>query len=283
VTKLTSSPPRPAPTWHELIEDATLQLGSANEARWIAEEFPGRDVAPALAVRAEFDRLVERRRAGEPLQRVLGHWSFRTTDLLVDERALIPRPETEIVVEYALRELSRFSKNPLVLDLGTGSGAIACAIVCEHRGARVIATDVSTEAIALARANRNRLGVDGADRIELRVGDWFEALSEDVPGRIDLVVSNPPYVTEGEWAQLDPVVRDFDPKIALVAGAEGTEAIAEVIGGSPRVLASGGSLIVEIAPTQTQRATALARGAGARDVRVHEDLAGKDRVLVARW
>lgn len=271
-----------SPTWDELFEDAAVALGSTNEARWIAEEVAhGNGVSNASLI--EFRRLVARRRAGEPLQHVLGHWPFRSIDLLIDGRALIPRPETEVVVEYALGELARFVETPLVVDLGTGSGAIGCAIVSEHPGATVIATDISTDAIALAAQNRSRLSEREADRLELRVGDWYDALSDVGAGRVDLVVANPPYVTEGEWATLAPVVHDFDPKIALVAGKEGTEAVAAVIGGSPGVLAPGGSLIVEIAANQAGTAADLARSAGARAVDVRQDLAGRDRVLIARW
>ncbi|MGA8297491.1 MAG: peptide chain release factor N(5)-glutamine methyltransferase, partial [Acidimicrobiales bacterium] len=248
---------------------------------------PGRaDVgmsAKSAATRAEFSRLLDRRLRGEPLQHVLGHWSFRTIDIVVDRRALIPRSETEIVVEYALAELSTMRCEPLVVDLGTGSGAIACAIASEHATASILATDVSVEALELARANRDRLDARVARRVELRLGDWYTALQKKDRGKVNLVVSNPPYVAEDEWAGLDPVVRDYDPRLALVAGPRGTEAIFEVISGAPGVLAAGGSVVVEIAPWQASAVRDFALQAGAKSVEIRRDLAVRLRVLVARW
>jgi release factor glutamine methyltransferase len=287
-----SKPRTKSPTWRELVVEAGEALGSPAEARWIAEDvakisglthLEAADATPATNEREDFACLVARRASGEPLQHVLGHWPFRTVDLLVDERALVPRPETEIVVEHALAELERAGRRPLAVDLGTGSGAIACAMASEHPSVTVIATDSSEQAVALAEANRDRLEPHVRRRIEVRAGDWFDALPPAAKGRVDLVVSNPPYVTDHEWSSLDPVVRDFDPKAALVAGPNGTEGIEEVISGTPGVIVAGGAAVVEIAPSQAASARACARAAGARSVEVRCDLAGRDRVLIARW
>jgi release factor glutamine methyltransferase len=287
-----STPRTEATTWRELVDEAGESLGSPAEARWIAEDVAKdagstyREFADAAVSSTEqraFTRLVGRRLTGEPLQHVLGHWPFRTIDLLVDRRALVPRTETEIVVEHALGELRRLQGRPLIVDLGTGSGAIACAIASEHSQASVIAVDASEEAVALARTNRDRLGADVACRIDVQLGDWYSALPPDSKGRVDLIVSNPPYVAEREWSGLDPVVRDFDPKTALVAGPLGTEAIEIVISGAPDVIAGRAAVVVEIAPSQSEFARSSAIAAGARSVEVRRDLAGRDRVLIARW
>ena len=182
--------------------------------------------------------LLERRRAGEPLQYVLGKWAFRTLELTVDPRALIPRPETEQVVEVALAVLRR--RRPVVVDLGTGTGAIALSIAVERPDAQVWATDVDPGALALARTNRERVR---ARPVSYRQGSWFDALPDRLRGRVDLVVSNPPYVSEAEWAELDLEVR-CEPYGALVAGpgSDGTPglgAVEAVLRGSVEWLAAG--------------------------------------------
>ena len=287
-----STPRTDTPTWRELVREAGFLLGTSTEARWIAGDVTesaglpyceAENSVPGASEKARFLRLVEHRLAGEPLQHVLGHWPFRTVDLLVDGRALVPRPETELLVEYALGELERVHGLPIVVDLGTGSGAIACSIATELPQATVIAVDVSEDAVALAKSNRDRLAAPVACRIDVRIGEWFEAIPRQFWGRIDVVVSNPPYVAEHEWVGLDPVVRDFDPQAALVAGPLGTEAIAAVISGVPDVIVDGGAVVVEIAPAQSDAARLLACAAGARSVEVRRDLAGRDRVLIARW
>src|SRR5581483_11962387 len=154
--------------------------------------------------------MVERRAAGEPLQYVLRRWGFRTLDLLVDPRVLIPRPETEVVVEVAIRELRRIdSRRPLVADLGTGSGAIALSIAVEVPDARVWATDASADALAVARANLAGIGSPAAKRVRIEQGSWFDALPAAFRGQFDVVVSNPPYIAAHE--DLPPEVVDWEP------------------------------------------------------------------------
>jgi release factor glutamine methyltransferase len=291
----------------ELQTELAARLGSSWEARFILDEVLGRAtvVSPTEAHRAR--SLAERCVQGEPLQYVLGHWAFRTLDVVVDERVLIPRPETEQVVEVALDELSWVlasresadangggSQGPVVVDLGTGSGAIALSVAAELHGGcsglRIIATDASPDALEVARCNRQALGASdpgAAERVTLRQGSWWEAVPAELCGRVDLVISNPPYVSEAEWPSLDASVR-VEPHSALVAGAssDGTPGLADVeavLSGCSSWLARPGVAVIELAPHQADAACELARAAGASAVRVEPDLAGRLRALVARF
>ncbi len=274
------------------------RLGSANEARWMLEEVLGPDGhADEAAVRA-LSEMAARRLAGEPLQYVLGAWAFRALDLSVDRRALIPRPETEQVVEVALGEARRFAstlgtqgKKLLVADLGTGSGAIALSIAAElgadRPALKVVATDVDPGALELAEANLRRVArrrPHVAAQVELRRGSWFEALRPGWRGSFALVVANPPYVSAEEWETLEPEVR-CEPYGALVAqdGTDGTPgfgAVEAVLAGALGWLAPGGAVVVEMAPHHAGVARARATRAGYRDVRVEPDLAGRARAVV---
>ena len=279
--------------WRELEARLVASLGPV-EGRIVLEEVSGeryvelfarRDAEVEPAACAAARRLEKRRLTGEPLQRVLGHWSFRGLELHVDERALIPRPETEIVVDHVLRGLAaqrRQRSELLVVDLGTGSGAIALAVASEAPDTRVIATDRSLVALALAAENRARLG-PAAGRVHFVCGDWWEPLGGGLDGRVDVVVANPPYLSRTEWELAPAVVREWDPPQALVGGEEGTEGIAAVIAGGARVLSPGGLLVVEIGAGQAAAVRVLACRAGAECVSVEPDLAGRDRVLVATW
>jgi release factor glutamine methyltransferase len=226
--------------------------------------------------------MVARRLAGEPLQYVLGRWGFRTLDLLVDRRVLIPRPETEVVVEVVLEELDRIAgaRDATVVDLGTGSGAIALSIAVERTNARVVATDAVGAALDVARANLAGIGRAGV-RVTFAAGSWYDALPETHRGTIDVVVSNPPYVAAGDV--LPPSVAEWEPVDALVSGPTGLDAIAAVVAGAPDWLARPGALVVEIGETQGGDASALARDAGFDAVAVRPDLAGRPRVLVASF
>jgi release factor glutamine methyltransferase len=214
--------------------------------------------------------LVRRRGAREPLQYVLGEWGFRRLTLTVDSRALIPRPETEILVDRAL-VLVDGRERPRVLDVGTGSGAIALAIADEHPGADVTAIDVSDDALALAAENVARTGL----RVALERWDLFEGLPA---GPWDLVVSNPPYVDGADLAGLQPEVRDWEPREALT-GPGAAEAVAL---GAAAVLASGGGLALEVGEGQARATGELLEGLGLVDVRVTPDLTGIDRVVEGR-
>jgi release factor glutamine methyltransferase len=283
------------------------RLGSDREARWILEhvEAGGGARLPADERDRRVEALVRRRASGEPLQYVLGRWSFRSLELTVDPRVLIPRPETEQLVEVALAELDRIcggpasgavapsGPTPVCVDLGTGSGAIALALATEA-GSRfpaieVWATDASGDALAVASQNLevlSRRDADAGARVRLTPGSWFDALPIGLMGRVDLIVANPPYVSVSEYAELDPEVRDWEPKEALVAasgagGVGGMADIEEIVATAPRWLRSGGGLVVEIAPAQADPAVDVARRAGFAHVTTSTDLAGRFRMLVA--
>lgn len=267
------------PTWDEVVAEAVPAGVDRADARRMLEEVGGEPGEPCRSLpHARFRSMVERRLAGEPLQYVLGSWGFRTLDLLVDRRVLIPRPETEWVVEQALRRLPP-TPGAVVVDLGTGSGAIALSIAAERPGTRVVATDVSADALAVARANLAGLGRPAA-HVSLHQGDWWEAVPAELRGAVDLVVSNPPYVAPDD--ELPPEVADWEPRGALVPGPTGLEAIAVVLEGAAAWLRPGGWAVCEIGETQGRRAAALAREAGLVEVGVLPDLTGRDRMVVAR-
>ena len=220
----------------------------------------------------DLERLLTRREAREPLAHVLGEWGFRNLLLQVDRRALVPRPETEIVVERCLAQL-RGIESPRVLDVGTGSGAIALAIADEHAGAHVMAIDVSEDAVELAGENARRLQLEV--EVEVERHDLFDGLPE---GPWDLVVSNPPYVRAEDIGRLAPEVREWEPRAALV-GEGATEAIAEH---ARSVLNAGGALVLETADGDAERVAELLRARGYRDVVVTHDLTGRERVVEGR-
>ncbi|MGH3057559.1 MAG: peptide chain release factor N(5)-glutamine methyltransferase [Gaiellaceae bacterium] len=215
--------------------------------------------------------LVERRRGREPLAYVLGEWGFRRLTLAVDARALVPRPETEVVVERCLAHLAGLEA-PRVLDVGVGSGAIALAIADEHPGASVVAVDRSERALALARENLARTGLEA--RVTLVRG----RLLDGVAGPFDLVVSNPPYVSAAEYESLQPEIRLFEPREAVVG-----DGVWEPIAARARgVLAPGGRLVLECGDSQADGVAAGLRELGYEDVLATPDLAGRPRVVEGR-
>ena len=283
--------------WRAFYDEAQARLSivgnefAAIDARRIVEEASGAEPGefvqmldqPAMKRGvAHFDSMLERRLAGEPLQYVLGRWAFRSLDLAVDARVLIPRPETEGVAELALAELRRVTIDgyvPLAADLGTGSGCIGLSLVAEHKTVQMICTDASPDAIAAARANAVGLGRQ-ATRIEIRQGDWFDALPADRQGAFDLIVSNPPYIGADEI--LPPDVADWEPTAALIAGPTGFEHAAALINGALSWLSPSGALVLELGETQLEQAANQADKAGYSSIEVHKDLAQRDRALVAR-
>jgi release factor glutamine methyltransferase len=279
------------PTWRALWRETTERLdGAADEARWLCQRASGLegqawvegldDAATERAV-ARLDAMVIRRRAGEPLQYVLGAWGFRRLDLMVDRRVLIPRPETEQVVEVALGLLAGRTRPIVVADLGTGSGAIALSLASELpvTGVEVWATDASPGALDVARANLAGIG-RAAAKVRLVEGDWFDALPDELRGRLDLVVSNPPYVATSD--ELPAEVEQWEPVDALRSGPEGLDDVRRIVGEALPWLVPGGWLVLEIGAGQAGDATALARQAGFEGVEVRPDLAGRDRILLAR-
>lgn len=269
-----------AATGRELVARAVAAGIEANEARWIVEDAVGGpdDLATELG-QARFDRAVARRRTGEPLQYVLGSWAFRSLDLLVDRRVLIPRPETEWVVEVALGLLPT-DRDVVVVDLGTGSGAIGLSIAAERwPRARVVLTDVSPDALAVARANLAGLGRAGT-AVEVHEGHWTAALPAALRGTIDLLVSNPPYVASGD--EVPAAVTDWEPAGALFSGPNGLDDLTEILGEAAAWLAPGGWVVCEIGETQGRAVLGLAEGAGLDEVSIRPDLTGRDRMVVAR-
>lgn len=228
---------------------------------------------------ARFRAMVARRAGREPLAYILGRKEFFSLDFEVGPAVLTPRPETEVLVEAAL-ELARGRSSLAVLDIGTGSGAVAVALAVNAPKARVVATDVSAEALSVARRNAERHGCAG--RIEFRVGDCWEALEgARQAGPFDLVVSNPPYVTDAEFDSLAPEVRCFEPRLALAGGRLGLDFHARIARGLAGHLKPQGAVIVEFGDGQAQAVAAILRGAGLAEGRVVNDLAGRPRVLVA--
>ena len=279
-------------TWREALASAAAILGDRDArlivghvADWTPAELAMHGDEPVNEkLQASIHARVERRRAGEPLQYVLGSWGFRTLDLYVDKRVLIPRPETEIVAEVALaalRALRLDGDPPVVVDLGTGSGALALSIAKEVPDAHVWATDASSDALEVARLNLIGLGQAAVGRVDLRHGDWFHALPDALAGMITLVVSNPPYVRDDET--LPAVVERWEPAGALRGGARGLDAIERIVADAPHWLARPGAVVLEHAPDQGEAVTALAQAAGAEDVSTHPDLVGRPRCTVAKW
>jgi release factor glutamine methyltransferase len=245
------------------------------------DEFLSRlDEAATVRMVSHLDSMVARYRAGEPLQYVMGEWSFRHITLSVDRRVLIPRPETEVVAGLAIEVAARCEPTRTVADLGTGSGAIGLSMAYElpWSGTEVWITDVSSEAIDVARANLAGIGPAAAN-VRVAQGSWFDALPVDI--EFDLIVSNPPYVAVGS-PDLEPGVGDWEPAGALFAGEEGLDDILVLAAGAPERLRPGGALVLEIGADQGRAVEGILRRAGLVGVEVRPDLNGRDRVAVAR-
>jgi release factor glutamine methyltransferase len=228
-----------------------------------------RPADPALVPR--FRRAIERRAAGEPLPYVTGVVGFRRLTLRADRRALIPRPETEGLVELVLAQ----APTGRVVDVGTGTGSIALALAQEGRYDSVLAVDCSAEALRLARENRSFTGID----IGLVRSDLLEAFGSD---GFDVIVSNPPYLTEAEYEQLDPAVRDWEPRAALPSGVDGLDATRRLFRHAADCLRRGGLLALEVDASRAEAVSELGRTPGWTGVTVHHDLFGRARYVLAR-
>ena len=277
------------------LERALARLHELPSARADAEELlsrligTGRGALYTVRDRTlapdESDQLeawLERRAKGEPVQYITGRAAFRGLDLAVNPAVLVPRPETEGLVEAVLgvlREESSHWSRPRVLDLGTGSGAIALAIASEWPAAAVTASDASDAALATARENARASGLEG--RVRFVSGDWFDAIGGDE--RFEVVVSNPPYIATGEWDALPPDVRAHEPAQALFSGATGLEALREIVDEAPRHLVAGGLLALELAEMRAAEVAGWLEGAHDwSGVTLLDDLSGRPRVLLAR-
>jgi release factor glutamine methyltransferase len=244
--------------------DAELMLAASmgtDRAALYAD--PDSKVEPAAA--REFGEMVRRRVRREPVAYILGRAWFRQLELAVDHRVLIPRPETELLVELA-------QDRQRVLDVGTGSGAIALAIANERAGVRVTGIDSSPDAVEVARANAARAGLE----VEFLIADLI------VGGPYELIVSNPPYVREGEWASLQPEISLYEPRDALLAGADGLDIIRDLIPAAADVLVRGGRLAIEVGQGQSRTVESLFERSGFTQVEAIRDLAGMPRVVTGR-
>jgi len=247
--------------------DAELLLSEAtgwDRAKLAAE--PDADIAPRAG--RSFGEMVRRRVRREPVAYILGRKGFRRLEVAVDRRVLIPRPESELLVELAVEREARKA-----LDVGTGSGAIALAVADELQECRVVATDTSPAALELARQNAERLGL--ADRVRFERGTVPEG------ERFDVVLANVPYVREDELADLSPEIVRYEPHEALVAGPDGLQAIAAVAPAAAAALGPDGLLAVEVAMGQAGEVAELLLDLGFREIEVRQDLAGTPRVVVA--
>ena len=277
-------------TWGDLWNE-TAERVPRPQARWLCEVASGHDADEFLSIVdrpatqravAHLDSMLARVDAGEPLQYVLGRWGFRHLDLMVDRRVLIPRPETEAVVEVALRR-ARSMPSPIVCaDLGTGSGAIGLSLAAELPvdGVTVWMTDSSVAALDVARANAAGIGRSAAN-VRVAHGDWFAALPQERRGQLAVVVSNPPYVADDD-PELEPIVREWEPEAALFGGTDGLDAIRLLVADARGWLRPGGWLVIEIGSSHGDRVTELLGAGGYDEIEIIKDLGGHDRVAVGR-
>jgi len=280
-------------TWAELLDSTISALEAKSlpnarvEADWILEVASGYSreelianlnvEAPRLGAK-HLDKILNKRLGGEPIQYALGSWSFRNLDLLVDSRVLIPRPETEIVVDVAHDRLNECQRGePLrVCDLGTGSGAIGLALAQERDDVEVYLVDNSPDALKVASANLTGLG-NHAVKVKVFESNWFDQLPDELKDSFQLIVSNPPYIAYGE--ALPPEVTNYEPHQALYAGERGTEHVESILSSAPIWLSAGGIVILEMAPHQTDYVAEIAVGQGYSDVEITDDLTGRKRIV----
>jgi release factor glutamine methyltransferase len=283
------STPIAASSARDAIEAATDAIGAAGsetprlDAELLLCDATGWDRAQ-IATRPDmrlpvgasglFAEMVRRRVRREPVAYILGRKGFRRIELIVDRRVLIPRPETELLVEVALELKPR-----TLLDVGTGSGAIALAVADELPDARLVASDISTDALRIAQDNAKRLGL--GDRVELVSRGVHSLRGAEPDGRpFDLLVANLPYVSEPEWEELAPEIREYEPRQALVAGPTGLEAIEALLAEVRKLGRRPGAVALEVGAGQAEAVARLVEGAGYRGVETRIDLSGIERVVV---
>lgn len=291
---MTGASPDGGLTWAQLWQQTEQAVGSRPEARWLCEHASGLDGADFLAALDEpatvrmmshLDAMVARVRTGEPLAYAMGRWAFRHLDVMVDPRVLIPRPETEQLVDVVIEQLgpgTSGGERLRIVDLGTGSGAIGLSLAHElwRRQPEVWLTDTSRDALDVARANLAGIGRAGSG-VRLAHGSWFDALPGELRGTLDVVVSNPPYVGIDD-TDLDASVRDWEPAVALLSGADGLDDLRRLAAEVPHWLAPGGFVALEIGHRQGGAVADLLTRAGLVDVDVRPDLAGRPRIALGR-
>ncbi len=279
-------------TWREMLQRTQAEIGDRVVAQWLCEHASGCDAGEFKGIVNEFvsDRsaqhlqsMLSRYSAGEPLQYVMGRWAFRRLDLLVDSRVLIPRPETELLVEhvtrFALQKMRDVGRSVTIADLGTGSGAIGLSLLAElpFESAEIWMTDSSEDALHVARANAAGIG-RSAVGARFGHGSWYSALPVELRGSLDVIVSNPPYIAQGDPMVGESVLK-WEPHSALFAGSDGLTDVRTIISDAVQWLVPGGFLALEMGHTQASAVSELFSSARFTNVSVHKDLAGKNRFV----
>lgn len=257
--------------------ESYILLSKANAVSGVEEIYtrPEKEINQASV--EEYMRLLERRANREPSAYITGNKEFYSRAFKVNPSVLIPRPETELLTQEALGAVSAMD-SPDVLDVGTGSGCIAVTITKEMPGASVTASDISDKALETAEDNAREHGVYG--KIEFVLGDALKPFSD---AAFDLIVSNPPYIAEEDLCALEPEVRDYEPRAALISGPDGLDVIMDIISEAPRALKDGGFCIIEIGEGQADRVKDLFNKKGFTEIRTIKDLNGIERVVSAKW
>ena len=277
-------------TWREMVKRTQGEVGERTVAQWLCEHASGCDANEFSDILDELvsersaqhlQSMLSRYAAGEPLQYVMGRWAFRRLDLLVDSRVLIPRPEllVEHVTRYALQKIRDFGRGVAIADLGTGSGAVGLSVLHElpFESAEVWMTDISEDALHVARANAAGVGRNAVGA-RFGHGSWYGALPEDLRGSLDVIVSNPPYIATGDPLVGESVLK-WEPHSALFAGKDGLNDLRVVVADASDWLVPGGLLAVEMGFTQATVVSQLFESSGFKSVSVHKDLAGLDRFV----
>jgi release factor glutamine methyltransferase len=279
-------------TWRDLLARTTESTGDKLIAKWLCEHAAGvegsefTDILDDLVTERSglhVTAMVARFIAGEPVQYVMGRWAFRHLDLMVDARVLIPRPETELLVDivkgHALQRSRDYGRPVVVVDLGTGTGALGLSLLQELPlgSAEVWMTDESEDALHVARANAAGIG-RAASGARFAHGSWFEALPADYEEGFDIVVSNPPYIANDD-PEVDDAVLKYEPSTALFAGLDGLDDIRIIVRDAPQWLMSGGLLALEVGHTQSGVVADLMTAHGFVNVSIHKDLSGHNRFV----
>jgi release factor glutamine methyltransferase len=280
-------------SWREMLAATVQQLGNVQEARWLCEHASGMDTSEfsaeqdqlvTTACAKSLHSMVRDRLSGVPLQYVMKRWAFRHLDVMVDERVLIPRPETEQVVQTALDIARKIGSNVAlrVVDLGTGSGVIGLSMAFElgADAAHVWLTDASVDALDVARANMVGIGRAAAN-VRVAHGSWWNALPQDIAGQIDIAICNPPYIAHAD-GEVAPDVHKYEPHTALYAHDNGLADLRTVIEGAATWLKKSGWLVLEIGYQQGTDVLAMMTESGLIDAEVKKDLSGRDRIAVGR-
>lgn len=280
-------------SWREMLASTTKQLDNAQEARWLCEHASGMDSSEfsaeqdqlvTVACAKSLHDMVRDRLSGVPLQYVMKRWAFRHLDIMVDERVLIPRPETEQVVQVALDIARKIGSNVAlrVVDLGTGSGVIGLSMAFElgADAAHVWLTDASVDALDVARANMVGIGRAAAN-VRVAHGSWWNALPQDIAGQIDIAICNPPYIAHAD-GEVAPDVHMYEPHSALYAHDNGLADLRTVIEGASTWLKKSGWLVLEIGYQQGADVLAMMSTSGFVGAEIKQDLSGKDRIAVGQ-